>query len=341
MDPNQNTPATPPADTPAGVTPPTPPQAPDAATSFAPFTPAEAPIQQPAAAPEGVPPVVPAPAPVVAPIPGGSPVPTSGTGKKPKTGLIIGIAGGAVALVLAIIGVILGLSLNSVSKTDYADAVKPYNELGGAYSKLTGDTSLLASGIMLSSSRYDKYVSDAEADLTATKTANDTFAKMKAVKVGEGKKLYDALNTKLKAYMQNSADLIASAKTARPALAKCDAADDASAGSARATALNDCATALKAVGDMPNAELKAYIVAIQQPYADYAANYQAMSALSNPYGAQYDQYKALRDKVYAAQDQLRKASDAYSKDAIAKLKSLSLKSESDALGDYLDKKQRS
>lgn len=319
MDPNEKTPNTPATDTSAPVAP----------------TPPESPVQQPTVSPAETPSVVPA----VAPAPG-SPIPTSGSSKKPKLGLILGIVGGALVLMLIVLGVILGFVFGSVSKKDYSNAVVQYNKLSSANSQVISDVGSLSSDITASDSKYESSLSDAEKSLAAIKTENDKLANMKAVKVGDGKKLYDTFNTKLKSYIQNGDDLVTTVKAARPAFVKCNASTTASAGDARLTALKDCSSALQAIGDVPSPEFKTYISSLQKGYAEYATNYQAMLALSDPYGAQYDQYKTLRDKVYATQEQLRTAAKTYRTDVEAKSKTLNVKESADALGKYLSEKQR-
>jgi len=253
--------------------------------------------------------------------------------------LIAAIAGGVV--LLAAIALVVFLLLTSVSKQDYRDAARQFNKVGSASSSLYSDVSMLgyATG-STSDSTFNSDVADTEESIAKLKSENETLSKMKAVRVGEGAKLYNAFNDKLKAYLAYGEDLLTSVKNLRPAMVTCDKVSDASEANARVAALKACSSALSGVTDLPNAEFKTFVSTVAKSYQDYADTYESISALSNPYGNQYDQYKALRDKVYEIQDTISNASDDFS-DALEKRDDeLSVKDSANKLADFLTDKQK-
>lgn len=369
MNPNSNDPSTTP---PADGTNPVPPVAPE--TPAAPVTPPapgapEAPVQPVAPAqPEApvnpfAPATPPAPATPEAPVTPGtpvSPVPpvapetsnpfTAGTPttapdapQSPKITkkmmLIAAIVGGAI--LLAIIGVILFFVLTTVSKEDYRDAVRQYNKVQIASSSLNSDVSRLGSATSSSSdSAFNESIEETEASLAKIKTENEALSKLKAVKVGEGAKLYKAFNEKLKAYLTYGEGLITSVKNLRPAMVTCDKGTQASDAATRVAGLKACSTELAGVSDIPNAEMKTYITALSEGYAKYAEISEKVAALTNPYGSQYEEYKALRDQMYDELDTISAAADTFS-DALSKRDDeLSVKESADKLGDFLSDQQK-
>lgn len=264
-------------------------------------------------------------------------------GKKPldkkKLILIGGIAGGVV--LLAIIGFVLYSLFGAVSKEDYRDAARQFNDVSLASSSLTSDASSLgyASGSS-SEVTYKEAVSDTEKSIETLKVENDELGELRAVRVGEGGKLYKTFNDKLAAYVAYAEDLVTSVQSLRPALVTCDAVSDADDADARVTALKACSTALSSAENIPNEQMKKYVDAIAKGYAEYATIYEKIAALSNPYGAQYEEYKTLRDQMYDTQDAISEASKQFTADLKARDDELSVKEAAEALADYLNDQQR-
>lgn len=345
MNPNDNDPnATPPVDgaNPVPVTP------------EAPTTPiaSEAP-----ASPDSVTPITPetpvTPGAPVVPLTPSTPDTTSSftagpegpkTPKTPKFSkkmiLIAAVVGGAI--LLAIIAAIIFVALTSVSKEDYRDAARQYNKVNTASASLTSDVSLLGSAAGNSSDAiFDQRVSEVEDSIAKIKTENEELAKLKAVRVGEGAKLYKTFNDKMKAYLAYGSDLVTSVKNLRPAMVTCDNVSDASDAAARVAAVKACATELEGISDIPNEQMKTYISALAENYKKYASIYEQMTALTNPYGAQYEQYKALRDQSYDVQDAITAAGTTFRKDLEKQDDELSVKDSANKLGDYLSDQQKS
>lgn len=315
-----------PADAPAPV---------DTATSVEPAAPAAA--ETPAfgtqpAAPEA------APASVFSATTGSAPQAPKQKDTK-KLILIAAIAGGVV--LLAVIAFVLYSLFMTVSKEDYRDAARQFNQVSSASSALTSDARTLGySASSASDDSFEESVAEAEESVATLKTENEELSKLKAVRVGEGGKLYNAFNDKLEAYTAYASELVTSVKNLRPALAVCNNVSDAEDATARVAALKECSTALSEVKDVPNAQFKTYVDAISKAYGDYATVYEQIAALSNPYGSDYEQYKTLRDQMYEVQDTISEASDTFSESLKARDDELSVKDSADALADYLTDQQK-
>lgn len=254
--------------------------------------------------------------------------------------LIAAIAGGAI--LLAVIGFVVFLLLTTVSKEDYAKAATAFNEVSRANSDLTSDVTTLSysTSANVDDGEFEEGLSETEASIEKIKTENEELSKLKAVKVGEGAKLYDAFDKKLEAYLGYGSGLVTSVKNLRPALLKCGGVSDASDAAGRIAAMKTCSTALGEVNDIPNEQFKTFVSSLKDSYAEYATVYEKISALSNPYGSQYEQYKTLRDQMYAVQDKISDASSTFSDAMDAEDEKYSVKPEADALAKFLTESQR-
>lgn len=264
--------------------------------------------------------------------PNGNPVKTLLNGPKKKLIVLIAIIVGA----LVVLGIVATIALNLllVSKADYRDAAKQFNTVSSAYSSLNSDATRLQYDIT-SSTTDTEFTNDSEAVTNKLKTfqdANTKLATFKAVKSGEGQKLYATYDTKIKAYNIYAQDLVTSLKSFRPASKACE---DAST----LTLLSSCVTALNAVGEIPNADLKQLVTVIQTQYKAYLDVKTKIAAITDTYGKQYDQYKALRDQGYAIQDKISAAGSDFSSNAKKHGEEIDPAVAANALGDYLVKKQ--
>lgn len=269
----------------------------------------------------------------------GEPVPEPPKKNTKKIILIASVAAGVV--LLAIIAIVIFLFLTTVSKADYRDAAKQFNQVTSASSSLNSDVSSLgASSGSTSDSDFEKSLKDTQDSLDTIKNENESLSKLKAVRVGEGGDLYKTFDDKLDAYLAYGNDLVASVKNLRPAMVACDKVSDADDAAARVAALKTCATSLNDVKDLPNAEFKTFVTELATAYTSYAKTYEGISALTNPYGTQYEQYKTLRDEMYATQDKISAASKTFQESLEKRDDELSVKASADALADYLTEQQR-
>jgi hypothetical protein len=328
-----------------------------------PQTPPESPAPEVPAAPAPSPaPVEPAPAPVppAAPNPFGAaaPVssepaaatpfaqPTSTIGSSPNSNptpnflgdakkkkliiLIAAVVGGLI--VLGVIAVIL-LGFLFPSKADYRDAATQFNTVSSAYSDLNSNASTLQYDVS-GSTTDTEFTNDSDSvtkSLTAFQDANKKLAGMKAVKSGDGQKLYATYEGKVTAFSAYATDLLTSLKSFRPVSKACD---DVST----STLLGECVTALNNVGDIPNADLKQFVTTLQTQYKAYQSVKTQIDAIKDPYGNQYTQYSALRKQSYDIQDKISSAGSDFSSNASKHANDIDPATAANALGDFLVKK---
>lgn len=302
----------------------------------------ETPQSQPTEPQPTVPPVTPTqpttePTPVeTAPVTPSTPPSPSPENKK-KLLILAGIAG---VVILAIIAVIVFFAMNSVSKQDYADAARQFNAVSRASSALTTDVSALNRSVSREGGTFDEDVKEIEESFATLKTENEKLGGLKAVRVGEGGELYKTFNDKVKAYVANGEQILASVKNLRPALLDCASVNSTTDAAARVAAMKECSTSLGEVKDIPNPEFKTFIDKLKTGYSNYATEYEKLSAITSPFGANYEQYKAQREKLTAAQTSISDATKEF-QDAVEKSDDqLSVKDSADALGDYLNEQQR-
>lgn len=282
-----------------------------------------------------------------APTPGAQPTTTIGSspnsnptpnflGDAKKKKLIILIA--AIVGALVVLGIIafVVMALFVPSKADYRDAASQFNTVSSAYSDLSSDATKLQYDVS-GSTTDTEYTNDSDSvnkSLDAFKAANTKLAGMKAVKSGDGQKLYSAYESKVNGFVTYANDIFASVKSFRPVAKACD---DVST----TTLLGECVTALNAVGDIPNADLKQFVTTIQTQYKAYLDVKTKIDAIKDPYGDQYSTYSALRNQGYDIQDKISSASSDLSSNLSKHAGDIDPATAANALGDFLVKKANS
>ncbi len=266
----------------------------------------------------------------------------AGDPQKPnsKKPLLIGsiVAG---IIILAIIGIVAFLAFTTVSKDDYRAATVQFNDVSAASSDLNFKVTSLSSSINdTDDAEFNDNVKQTEEAIASIKTENEELGKLKAVRVGEGAELYKTFDDKVEAYLKNGSELVTSVKNLRPATAVCAKVSDAVDAAARSTALKACSEAVNNVGELPNAQFNKFVTELKGAYSSYATVYEKMSALTNPFGAQYEEYKTLRDQLAEAQKKLVSASKTFATDISKRDDELSPKDASKALGTYLTEQQK-
>ncbi len=263
--------------------------------------------------------------------------PTPGPKSSPlKNKKLLTVIGAVVAVILvALIGAGIYTTSTTVSKADYQAAATQFAKVSKASAQLTSDIYLLSASTSIEDSAFNENAKKVQDSLTAIKTENDALRKLKAVRVGEGKKLYTAFDSKTKAYLANGDSLLSSVKLLRPAVIVCNKVASASDSAGRLKSLQDCSTAMNKVKDLPSPEFQSFVTVLKKQYAEYATTYEQVSTLSDPLGAQYEQYKVLRDKLTKVQTTLTTANKTFIDDLAKRDDELSVKDSSKALSDYL------
>lgn len=268
-----------------------------------------------------------------------SPTSDSNTTKSKKMILIASIVGGVV--LLALIGTLLYISLMTVSKQDYRDAAVQFKTVSTAGSKLSSTVKAFSSASMSSSSNSNETTAkNAKDSVINIREKNAELRDFKAVRVGEGKELYTAFDSKLTAYLANADDIIISVEKVMPALTSCSSVNKATDRVAQLAAIKTCSTNLNSVKDIPNVEFKAFVDSVKDGYTKYIAIYESMSALTNPYGSQYEEYKTLRDESNAIQKSIQTASKTFTTDIEKRDNEVSVQASADALSAYLTEQQK-
>ena len=269
----------------------------------------------------------------------GSPYQMPQSPKNKKLFIWIGIGVG-VLLIIGIVAAII-VAMTSVSKDDYRKAYSQMSELSSANSKLNSELSTLQYG--LTSATETKFKNDmksAEEAIEKVRKENEKLAELKAVKVGEGKKQYEEFSEKLENYLKYTEDATKSLKDLYDAAKPCDANVSTSDVAAYKTALNECTSALKKVGNTPNEDVKTYVKSLAAEYENLASIIDKLATITNPYGSQYDEYKALRDQTYKVQENIRNAYTDFRSNIEKHSKEVSVKDQADTLVEFLSEKMR-
>ena len=259
--------------------------------------------------------------------------------KNKKLFIWIGIGVGALLLIGIVAAIIVAMT--SVSKDDYRKAYSQMSELSSANSKLNSELSTLQYG--LTSATETKFKNDmksAEEAIEKVRKENEKLAELKAVKVGEGKKQYEEFSEKLENYLKYTEDATKSLKDLYDAAKPCDANVSTSDVAAYKTALNECTSALKKVGNTPNEDVKTYVKSLATEYENLASIIDKLATITNPYGSQYDEYKALRDQTYKVQENIRNAYTDFRAHIEKHSKEVSVKDQADTLVEFLSEKMR-
>lgn len=265
------------------------------------------------------------------------PVPEHGEHKlKPLPIILIVVAA---LVVLGIIASVI-ISFAGVSKKDYGDAVNQYNVVTRENSLLNTRVSSLSLASSGSDASFNSAIKNTEDSINVIRVENKNLGDMRAVKKGDAVPLYKTFNDKLTVYLAYSDDLVSSLKIARPAIVTCNEADDASDNTARTAALKKCTSELTALKETPNEEFNTYLNSLKTAYATYTKDFEALTQISDPYGAQYEQYMQLRDEVYATQSDVQKATAQFKTATTEHNERISVKASADALSSFLQQKQR-
>ena len=264
-----------------------------------------------------------------------------GAPKSKKPFIIGGIIAAVVVLLVIIVTVILATM--SVSKSDYREALNKYEDLRTANSKLTTNVSRLSYTISSGTdTTFKNNIEAVEDGLDTVKAENEELGKLKAVKTGEGAKAYEAFDKKLEGYLSYSNNLVASIKNLREPLLACNEATKGVSASRDRSAISavikSCTDKIDSVKSVPDPDMKAFIEALKTSLKELDTVVSELGGITDPYGAQYEQYKSLRDRTTKVQENLRNASKDLSSNLEKRDKDTSPKEESLALSELLVEK---
>lgn len=264
--------------------------------------------------------------------------PSTSPEKKKKLFILIGASA---AVILAIVAALIFFAMNTVSKQDYAEAASQYNTVSRASAGLSTDVAALNRSVSREGGNFDRDVKEVEESFATLKTENEKLGEMKAVRVGKGAELYKTFNDKVEAYVANGEQIITSVKNLRPALLECSSVNSVTAdAAARIDAMKKCSTSLGEVKDIPSPEFKTFVDSLKTGYSTYAAEYEKLAAINEPFGANFAQYREQRNKLTEAQTAISDATKDFQEALKESDDKLSVKDSADALSDYLTQQQR-
>jgi hypothetical protein len=265
----------------------------------------------------------------------------SGAPKDKKPFIIGGIIAAVVVVLIIIVTVILASM--SVSKSDYREALNKYDDLRTANSKLTTNVSKLSYTISSGTdTTFKNNIEAVEEGLDTVKAENEELGKLKAVKTGEGAEAYEAFDKKLEEYLSYSNNLVTSIKNLRDPLLACNKATKGVSASKDRSAISavikSCTDKIDSVKNVPDPDMKTFVDALQTSLKELDTILDQASGITDPYGAQYEQYKVLRDKTTKVQENLRNASKDLSSNLDKRDKDTNPKKEALALSELLVEK---
>lgn len=216
--------------------------------------------------------------------------------------LIIGIVG-AVLLAGIILAVVMIFSM--VSKADYRKATMQMNELASTTSDMNRSINSIQNRLSSSDdARFSQSLEEAKTAIEEAKQQSRAMAKNKAVRSGEGKEKYAAFDKKMQERLKFADEVTSSFGKLREATIACTGRTASDPEEAKAM-LNKCNDVLAKSGDVPSGEVKEYMKALNTETEKLLSLITRMGAITDPYGAQNEEYRTVRDGVLDAQEKLR------------------------------------
>ena len=238
------------------------------------------------------------------------------------------------AVGLALIGALLVYGIMvTPARQPYRDALTQYENTNNALSR----TSVSVNSGTASDEEFAKNIEAVQKTLVSLETENDALAKEAVLKDGEGKRLYDAYNEDIKAYVAYNRDVLTSMAKVRPVLYKCTAESSETVSAEDAKTMQDCADAMNAAKDVPDADYKEYAEAVAKNYAARAALFAQMAAATD---RQSDAYGELVTQYSQTIESFSEASTAFAKNVQQTRKQILNTSSARDLKAYLEDESR-
>lgn len=275
------------------------------------------------------------------PVSGGTPyqVPP----QKNNTKLFIWIGIGVGVFILIAIALAVTIAMLTVPRAEYNKAYNQMSKVASANRDLSSKVASIQYGLTSSTdTQFKNDLKAAEEAIEKTRSENKELASYKAVRVGDGKKHYEDFAKKLEEYLVYTSDALKSVSDVREASVTCNEANNSSTSNAAATklAFDSCLAAFKKVSDMPNADVKELVEKMITESENLVSLMEQASKITDPYGAQYDEYVSIRDQVYEAQDNIRDAETDFRSNFERHTDEVDVKDLAEDLGDFLIKKSR-
>ncbi len=248
--------------------------------------------------------------------------------KTKKTLVIIAAAGLAIIGALLVYGIMV-----TPARQPYRDALTQYENTNNALAR----TSVSVNSSTASDEEFAKNIEAVQATLVSLEKENEALAKEEVLQDGEGKALYGVYNEDINAYVAYNRDVLASMAKVRPVLYKCTAESAETVTAEDAKEMQDCADAMNAAKDVPDADYKAYAEAVAANYAARAALFTQMAAATD---RQSDAYGDLVTQYSQTIEEFSESSTEFSKNVQQTRKQILKTSSAHDLKEYLEAKSR-
>lgn len=244
---------------------------------------------------------------------------------------------GAVLVVLLAVFTVYAVAVTP-AKQPYRDALAQYKNVYNANVAFSQTGAALGT-TTATDEQFTKNIEAARTALDTLTSETKSLAGQEVLTKDEGKALYDAFNTKLQAYANYNADILETIKSVRPVIYECNqTAVNLTESEASAQAVQTCATKLKAVEGVPDADYKQMVISFRIAYGKLATNISAAAKLKDRDGkdkAAYTTYTDEREQILA---DLNTASTTLSKNLQLHRAEVDITETAQALDDYLSKK---
>lgn len=245
---------------------------------------------------------------------------------------------------LVIVGMVTAVLMVafSVSKKDYRAALAQYEKITSTNRQLGAKVSSLSYGIKYSSSAaFTKNTDEARRLIKEIRHQNVELSEMKAVRSGEGKKLYQPFSSKVASYTTYADNMVSSLNDTRTTLLACNTAASSSSTALGAKQAADvCVGELKKVRNTPDADLRNYLNVYQTQMGKLSSVAGQLASITDPNGAQRDRYAMLRRQVLEVQGSIKTEGVKLQDNMNAHEKEVSPAVTAEALSTYLMSKSR-
>lgn len=265
--------------------------------------------------------------------------PLKRNGLSPRAKQILVGLGGALALLL---GALLIYSvLVTPEKQPYRDALSQYKNVYEANIAFTNAGAALNGSASPTDTQLKENAAMIETAKKNLQSANDALGKQAVLQDGEGKNLFEAFSSKLKAYIAHNENILNSRQTVRPVLAseKCaQAMTSKEEYASKVTAMRDCTASLEKLKDIPDQDYKALVDAYKKEYAKLTSTFEKITALLNPKGADSTRYQELVDQHDAILQDIEEVNKTFASDLQKHKAEVDITESAMALDKYLSDK---
>lgn len=247
-------------------------------------------------------------------------------------------AGGVLALLSS--ALLIYSVLVTPERQPYRDALTQYRQVYDANVAFT-NAAIAVNNATASDQQTQNALKAIESAKNSLVAANEALGKQDVLQYGEGKKLYDELNSMLGQYVQYNQSVLDSRQKVRPVLGGADCADALSSSSSyasKANTMRSCAQNMAALNDISDPDYNALVEAYNQQFAKLVPIFEASAALKNPEGADKARQQELTDQYASVLDTIEQANTTFTQGLQASKAKVDITPAAQALDTYLTDK---